>query len=262
MPNDPNGWGGSPYGVSPYGAGSSAFPEISLAWAPSTHTVIVHLDGDPHPDHVLDPAYWTLIRDGSGAAITIQLIIARGNGVYELSIAHALDSYPLTHTVSTTVPGLGGTPSPVSSYQFLGIGASIARRSPSETRDIRNPQIPLTDREAAVLRVSSSADYETHSGQEFLLKLILRRLTVLPSGFLHLTEYGDGLRSKEPIAPGRLVQIRREAELALASEPEFSSVRVGATISSEGILRLTISATLAETRESTTFDIAVGGPDE
>ena len=75
-----------------------------------------------------------------------------------------------------------------------------------------------------------------------------------------MTDYGVGLRLKEPLPIADMPKLKALIRLQLLREPEIASLDVGLTLTSEGILRINLIVTLRQTNQQVpvTLDVPQG----
>lgn len=253
-------WGTTAYGTTPWGLGSSALLQILHAHARSETTVRVTLSraaamaGSTRTGDALNPRTWTVTRSDTGFVYTVLSVREVGASepgtVFELLLLQKLGPWGVTHTLAsqTLTDANGQAVSSPWTVSFDGAQAAVdtAQASRNAVVDFAKPQINDGEN-GAIFRVGTSGDYDVESGIPLLRKLFIRRLTTLPGGFFHLTAYGIGLRTKEPMTVPKLASLKNEIQRELAREPEVDSVVASVRLSSSGLLQVSYSARLVST---------------
>lgn len=244
------GWGTGPWGTTTWGLGVVSDFSVAAAYAVATRTVRVVLTSPPlfgSPATVGDaerPSSWAVYR-ADGTALTVLSATRVDDTTVAVRVLEHFPAYPQVLTVvavglRSASSAVIGTPS---SAAFTGVAQSRPAGEPHVLRDLRNPAFDTTTQPGGTLKVSSAGDYELHSGDEFLIKMIYRRLSTQRGSFFHLPEYGLGLRTKEPLTTQDLTKLRAEVERQLALEDELVSAQVRLTFNpTDGILSIYVLA--------------------
>lgn len=249
------GWGTGPWGLGEWGTTSGAPSTLFItnAMALTPHSVRVTLSRDPaHASTIADgdalnPATW-FVLDSDGNPLTVIAVVEHSDEEYDVVTLQAFDGAPNVMTVGSNMlqTAMGLLIGDPDEYDFIGMEESDKRR-PTRTvlEDLENPQADIETHPGGTLLVDSSNDYRNHSGIPFLKKLVMRRFSSLPGAYFHLAGYGLGIRTKEPLGLQDLVKLRTQMERQLLEEPEFASVRVPLSLSTDGILRGSVHAILS-----------------
>ena len=264
--NRPVGWGLDDKGLIPYGdAASGIGVSIRKASAITTREVDVTVsnfvqDNSPYlAGDALNPATWTVQRLDSNEFLHVVAVQQIGTFTYRLLTLEEFGPVTVNHRASSsTLKDASGalivTPR---NADFLGLldedKTSITQRlatSNNAVQDIANPQFPTPNWFAGTLQLNAAGDYKLESGAQLVRKLILRRLISTPGDFFHLPGYGIGIRVKEPIPASNLGALKAEIEQQCLQEREIETVKASVTLSSTGILTVTIRARLRTTGES------------
>lgn len=258
------GWGTGAWGGSAWGLGVLLDFSLAAAYAVSTRTVRVVMSSAPlfgSPATVGDaerPSSWAVYR-ADGTPMTVLSATRVDDVTVDVRVLEHFPPYP--QVLSVVAVGLrsaaGGSIGTPSSREFTGVAQSRAADA-QVTRDFRNPAFDTPTQIGGTLKVSSAGDYELHSGDEFLLKMIYRRLSTIRGGFFHLPEYGLGLRVKEPLSTQDLTKLRAEVERQLALEDEIVQARAILSLNpAEGILSIRV---IAKTTTNETIEAGVTLP--
>lgn len=259
------GWGIGSWGTSEWGSGVAEELFVVSAFALNTNTVRVLLSRAPRwgrqPGDAGDPSAWAVIAP-RGRALTV-LAVKRGptRRHVDLTVLQAFDPFPAPHVVRTATirTPVGALITAPLEATFEGIAAT--RPGPGVLSDLRNPPFGSDVQAGGTFSVGANGDYQQHSGEELLRKLLVRRLTTTPGGFFHLPGYGIGLRVKEPLTTQDLTKLRAEIERQLAREPEIDTARVRLTLSpQDGVLVVAVRAILSRTQEQVTVEVPVPTP--
>lgn len=262
----PAGWGLSSFGLFSYGMGPPGSLYLVGAYPLSERTLRVFLSVKAKADSTIDagdalnPKTWTVTRDDTGAQLLVLAVARVDDTTFDLYMLDKLQPSLIEHTVETTtlLAATGGLIVAPTDVPFVGCSYAAPARSPVALVDLRNVPNNETDI-GGIYEVGSDGDYVTHSGAEFLKKLIIRRLVTLPGEFFFLTEYGIGFRVKEPLPGNDLVQLAAAIELQLLKEPEFSKVGVGLALSGDNVLTIQVAAVLRRSNEQVVIPITVPG---
>lgn len=260
------GWGTGPWGLSGWGFGVAGALNLTGAIPIDERTVRVTFSTAPRAlasyieNDALNPSTWYLF-DANGKSYTILEIEQVGTLVFDVFILETLGGPNLVHQIGapTLLDALGNVIGSPSDASFLGLGAPVSAGRGAALTDIANDTTGL-DSAGGRLRVGSDGDYQGESGVPFLRKLIVRRLITLPGEFFHLTDYGIGLRVKEPLRTNDLVKIRKEMQAQLLREPEFRAVRVRLALSSDGTLQVEVQGQLRQDNQEVRIPISVPPP--
>ena len=258
------GWGAGAWGTSSWAIGAPGTLFIERAVATSDRSLKVYLSIAPLRSSTiiagsaLDPTTWTVTQLASGEVFTVLGVQQVAPLVFELLLLEKLSSVSILHRVEsqTLVTASGMLISAPKSADFPGASAEKLAATKAGLVDIDNP--PFDDGQVAgTIAVNAGGDYITHSGVPFLKKLIMRRLSTYPGSFFHLTEYGLGIRLKEPLTIPDLTKLRKEVERQILREPEFASVRAQITLNPNGVLTIRVSAILSTDNTEITIPLEV-----
>lgn len=268
-------WGKSPYGLSPWGAvqpqGSLTLVFVERAEATADRVVLVTMSNPPllgSPSlagAALNPSSWQVTNLATGEMLTVLAVIQVSPTQFELHLLQVLGPVDETHeleAIGLLTPGMEPI-SPPTTAQFQGMSAASqpgVDDAAIVAQDLDNPQVDRLDRTGGTLRVGSDGDYVNDSGVVFLRKLVIRRLMTLQGAFFHLTDYGTGLRLKEPLPVSDLVKLRAAIELAVQREPEIRSVRTRVSLSNDGILLVQVRAVMEPSGELLSAGVEVAPP--
>jgi len=259
------GWGTGSWGLSTWGFGGGSGLSIVSAYALTERSIVVTLTKAPLANNTivvgdaLNPKTWTITRQDTGEDLLViasRKITDESFELYTLrKFAHAL----ITHEVSSTtlVDPSGDLIDPPTSTTFAGCKKVVVTPAPTATLDLRN--IPAGDSSVAsgTLQVGTDGDYISSGGEEFLRKLIIRRLITQPGEFLYNPTYGVGLRDKEPLPTSDLPKLQAQIELQLQREPEIKNVATTLTLTSDNILTVQVQATLRKTNQQVVLSMPI-----
>jgi hypothetical protein len=102
-----------------------------------------------------------------------------------------------------------------------------------------------SDPDRGTLSIDSSGDFRKETGVALLRKLVRRRLFTSVGGFVHMPQYGVGLRVKELLVNSDLLSLQSEIERQVMQEPELTSVRVRLQLAAGNILTIIVSAIMS-----------------
>jgi phage baseplate assembly protein W len=202
----------------------------------------------------LNPRTWIVSRVDTGVTFTVLSVREVGSAVpasvFELLLLQQLWPYGVSHKVHAPLlrDENGWAAEAPLEATFDGCQAQVftAQASAQALVDLAKPQ--LNDGlGGAVFNIGASGDYDVESGTSLLKKLFIRRLTTNPGEFFHLTQYGIGLRLKEPLNTPRLAQLRAEVERQLRLEPEVDNASASVRLGADGLLVVTLAARLRAT---------------
>lgn len=246
-------WGSS-WG-SGWGGGSASYSPFSVvrAYATSSNSFVVAFSRQP----LVESPLWgedatnlhnvALVYVSTGAQVP--LLTARPvSGDTSLVEYVSLKSFK-SETYAVTLSGVssldGVLISDPKSAQFLGLPATNYQRIRAEFQDLYNPQT-AGELVNGGLVLGADGDYAKESGVQLLKKLIIRRLITAPGEFFHLadTAYGAGLKAKSLIRQNEIVSLQVYISEQVKKEPEVSDSSVTVTLSSNGIMYVTVQAKL------------------
>lgn len=246
------GWGTVPWGLGPWGFGAEARLFFTNAFPISDRILRVTLSREPrhtsalHAGDALNPRSWTVYRNDTNQVFTV-LAVRPGSLhlVWDLYLLQALGPWGVEHTViSTNLRDSSGTLlGDPNSFEFQGC------LTPAEQPKAKIREYDLAN--DGTLKIDSSGDYAKVQGEALLRKLITRRLLTLPGTLFFLTDYGLGIRIKEPLNTTSLVALRAEVERQIKQEPEVSNVSVSLRMSTDGVLTISVKARLTNGTEAT-----------
>jgi hypothetical protein len=250
------GWGSGPWGSSGwggFGVSTSSVGTMSLvsADAISERQVQVLLSAPPLSNSTiavgdaLNPKTWSVKRLDSGAELVVLATRMIGVQTVELYTLTKFAASLIQHRVdaSNLLDASGAPIGLPDTVDFPGCKLQPLTAIPQSLSDFANTPISDTGF-GGTLTVGSSGDYLHDSGQLFLRKLVIRRLTTTPNEFFYLTGYGLGIRVKEPLREADVPKLQAAAQLQLMQEPEFSSVRVSVSLTANGTMFLGVAATM------------------
>ena len=215
------------------------------------------------PGDAMNPNTWTVRRLDTGESLIVLAVDdVDGSGMtFDLYTLRKFQNALISHRIESDTLR---TPSDVvisapNTFDFRGAEKHLDAVAPSELVDIANPPF-ANDSIAGTLQVTDSGDYAVESGTALLKKLIIRRLTTSAGEFFYMTDYGVGLRLKEPLPIADMPKLKALIRLQLLREPEIASLDVGLTLTSEGILRINLIVTLRQTNQQVpvTLDVPQG----
>ena len=238
-------WGGSTWG------GLTVSIALDHAAAVGPKLVDVWLTGVPlaaspfNPGDALNIATWQLVRNDTGAAFTIVNATRVSNLRYRLQVIEPLGSTIVEHTVSTaTLRSVTGVLCvPPRSADFFGIDSDAGTPYEVSARPIDIHTAGIVGAAYSLgggIVMGEDGDYQTHSGNQLLRKLIVRRIATPKGGFFHLPEYGFGLPLKLPLRGSRLNELRAAVEEQCMLEAEVAAASCAIVISADGFLLISL----------------------
>ncbi len=264
------GWGEESWGEGPWGS-SGAVVVGSLfmlaADAVSERQVQVLLSAPPLADSTigvgdaLNPLTWSVSRLDTGEELVPMAVRMIGSTIVELYLLKKLAAGLIRHRVrSTTLVDPGKVPIvPPTSVDFPGCVKDVPALVPQGISDIANvPTSP--DQFGGVFVVDSSGDYAHDTGEAFLEKLILRRLTTSPNEYFYLAGYGLGIQQKQPLRISDMPKLQAAAQIQLMQEPEFLNVQAQIILTSNNVLYLQVRATLRQNNQQVSTRVPVPSP--
>lgn len=234
-------WGGSTWG------GLTVAIALDHAAAVGPKLVDVWLTGTPradspyNPGDALNPATWRVVRNDSGDSFTVVSATRVSALRYRLQVIEPLGGTTVEHTVSTsTLRAINGTlcVSPREA-DFFGIDSDQGTQFSVSARpiDIKTDAIAATAYAVGGgIGMGEDGDYQTHSGNELLRKLIIRRLVTPKGAFFHLPNYGLGLPLKLPLRTSRLNELKADIEEQCLLERDVLGAACSITITADGFL--------------------------
>lgn len=209
------------------------------------------------PGDALNPASWAISRVDTGQVYTPIVVAQVDVKTFDVTVREQLPSHLIAvlGDSSGVVTGGGAGPGLVGLQgmtwkEVFTPEAATARKRKVGT-DLANPPTfkPGTSDLAGTL-VLRGGDYTTVSGVDLVRKLIFRRLMTSLGSIFHLPKYGLGvLAVKDLFLPTDLPALKAEIERQCKLEPEVRSVKAGVTIDGNGILYISVDATVAPTGE-------------
>jgi hypothetical protein len=271
----PPGWGFDDEGILPYGdAAAGIGAALGSAKAISTREVrvqVTNLVQDNSPflaGDALNPNTWTIQRLDTAAFLNVVSVTQTGTYEYTLLTLEEFGPVAVTHRVSssTLLDASGALLVSPRQQDYLGLldagkvslEATLASQRRG-ARDLANPQAPGDGVSAGTLQIKADGDYALEAGRALLQKLILRRLMSSPGDFFHIPEYGVGLRVKEPIPASDLGRLKSSIEKQVLREPEISQASATVSLSSAGVLTVTVRARVRATGEEIQVGYQSGG---
>lgn len=253
------GWGEESWGEGPWGSsGATILGSLFMlaADAVSERQVHVLLSAPPLANSpiavgdALNPLTWQVTRLDTGEDLVVLAARPIGSTIVELYLLHKLASGLIRHRVrSTTLEDPNGSPIvPPTSVDFPGCLKDVPALVPQGISDIANTPIS-PDQFGGILTIDSSGDYAHDTGEAFLGKLILRRLTTSPNEYFYMANYGLGIQQKQPLKISDIPKLQAAAQQQLLQEPEFLNTRVQIVLTSENILYLQVQATLRQNNQ-------------
>jgi hypothetical protein len=232
-----SGWGLSPWGLGPWGLGSATLL-VANAYAAGDRFVRVQLSAQPLEassttvGSVYNPKTWTVTIPSTGRVLTVLSVTKYADKTYDILTLEMFDNHFVTMAVgSDTLKDASGVPAGLLTFGFKGAVLEATSTPQRKTttrgfalRDLANPPTPNSP-VGGTLEITSSGDYKTVEGPQFLRKLIIRRLTSKPGDFFHLPQYGIGLREKEPLPNNDLVKLKKAIEMQVELEPDVAAVK-------------------------------------
>lgn len=222
-------WGLSPWGLSPWGIGDE--PSFAIVRAVALSTLVVRvtltrsaraLSGSGVGD-ALNPRTWGVVDELGNLYTVLAVRNVQVQEVFDLYLLQHLGPQGVVHTVSAPdlLDIIGGAIDLPAQEDFGGI--SVAK-NPKATSLAMQDFSSGGDRQS--LRIGTDGDYEKESGPQLIRKLIVRRLTTAQGGFVHLPDYGLGIKLKEPLTVPRMATLKRDMERALKNEAEIETAQV------------------------------------
>jgi len=237
-------WGGSTWG------GLTVTISLESAAALGQRLVDVWLTGvpaasDPYAiGDALNPLIWSISRADTGEVLTVAGVTRVSAQRYRLQTIETLGPVSVTHTVSTeTLRAVSGTLCiPPRSATFAGI-ESLDTPLAIADRPIDLATAGVVSGSAILggsMVVGDDGDYTTHSGDELLRKLIIRRLITRRGAFTHLPEYGLGLPVKMPLRSSMLATLKTQIEQECLKEQDVAAASASLTVQPDGYLLIVL----------------------
>lgn len=221
-------------------------PTVSSPLWPNDATNLTNISLTNTATSVGVPILTVRLLPDSDAALEYVCLRSFQQGEYAVSVSNvtATDNTPLSSPTTAVI---------------FGIPAVRASRAQQDIQDLYNPQTS-GDLLNGGLVVGADGDYVKESGVQLLKKLITRRLVTAPGEFFHLadTGYGAGLRSKRLIRQNDIVPLQVFISEQVKKEPEISDSTVSVTMSSSGVLSVTVHAKLRYSSQRSSVTVAIG----
>lgn len=262
-------FGLSPYGLSPFGSGSSSIGVLA-AYAITTNGVRVILTAEPtHDDSfddgdALNPDTWNVTNTANSTSLGILSVVQHDPTTYDLQLLDALGDQFATHVVgsSSLLSAFGLLITAPYSANFLGMveendPVRASAVSSYHDRDLRNPPFSTGGLSGALV-IGSDADFENEDGPELVRKCVLRRWSTPRGGFKHLgNAYGVGILEKELIPGGNLLQTKAELESQALQEPDVKTCNVTLLLDRSNTLVIQSRIVMASTGAALDFGVTV-----
>ena len=203
----------------------------------------------------LNVGNWTIVRD-DGYVFTILSVVAAATDAVDIYVLGSLSNYVTTYTVTAHNVRGAAEQSMVAplSRVFKGVytqaDLTTTRAAAVDLRNFATPRNPI----GGTLIIGTNGDYAEMSGDDFLIKMITRRLSTKQGEFFHAPNYGLGISPKSTITPAALLNLRIAIERDVIKEPEVSSARVAVSLQS-GILSVQISVVSKTTGSTLTTPV-------
>lgn len=284
MPTLLQGWGLSAWGTaldqvdgtpatdvvntSVWGLGVVSVLYIVGAYPTTIRSLVVELSTPPRAlsagttGDALNPSTWTVTKP-DGVQLPVFAVRRRSAQVFELLLGRPLgpEQGEVVHTITSVgLLAIPATSAMQVTQEFAGLAEVVAVGTQDGVVDFANPPFPDGSRLGGTFLVDDSGGYAMDGGEEFLRKIIIRRLQTMPGEFFHMPDYGLGLRLKEPLQAGDLLKLKRAADLQLLREPEFSEVRTSLVLAANGTLSITVALRLASSNQEVVVPINVPSP--
>lgn len=240
-------WGGSNvasavFYVAKVAAATNRAIDVTFTIAPKVVTPIGAGDA-------LNLANWTVVDVMTGVASTVLAIASVGPLTVRLTLMGPMNrSHDYLVTASTALVSAAGYPI---TTPRTGTILGMAQRRAKQARtlvDVRNPQTDSPNGGALV--TTSAGDYDTEDGLAMLRKLVFRRLTTAVGGFYHLPGYGFGIDVSIPYPSSQLYTLKSAIEREVRQEPEIARADASLTITPDGVLTVSIAATLVRNNQA------------
>lgn len=273
MPSNGSGYGTDYYGVGPWGiappTGTFSLEDIFAVSERSvrvTFTEAAYVQSAFKVGSALNLATWSISIVGSSdplILIGVREVTGSGARQFELYTLNKFPSY--FSTLNVQFPNvLSASETPIVGPSS---GTCAAAKVPEITPrlnkidyvDISN--VPTGPTETlGVMQVAASGDYAEDVGDALLKKMVLRRITSLPGAFFHIpeSEFGLGVRTKEPLLYSDMKAFKAELERQILLEPDASRVQATVLLGSDGVLTVKVRVRRQSTGRE--FDVSVDIP--
>lgn len=253
-----------PYGLGPYG-GVPTEIHLSRAYATSTNTVVVETTTPAfaglgfEAGAALNPATWLLVRQDTGAEITVLGVRLLDPSTFELWTLETLGPWQVTHDVSTTTL-LSATGLIITSpydATFPGVVASYdpdpARSTEFRDRDLANPRPGARVSGVDGTLVIAGGDYASEAEPELTRKIVLRRLTTVRGSIRHRPTFGLKVAIERTIYGGATVaEITRDVLEQVRAEPTVTSAQARVLLNyAQGVVQIDAYFTIAAAPQAT-----------
>lgn len=142
-------------------------------------------------------------------------------------------------TVVNVLAKLGGTLASPASAEFPGIVRNTVATKPRNNNDLVDIGSDLI---TGHFLTDDSGDLSPQGGVDGLRKRIFRRLTTNKGAFPWMSDYGVGLRLKEPGSLAQMQLLKTDVVQQIGREPDVASVEAYLSLDQSGILTLQINA--------------------
>lgn len=259
-----SGYGISEWGVSGWGTGVGGLPVVaaSSTFASGDKKVRITLSAEPlHSSSVrtgdaLNPATWQVTVPQTGRVLTVIAVEEIDALTYDIYTWESFEPHQIQMLLSSsTLKDIANVPVGLIEASFY--GNTLASTSTTTQllatrgfalRDIRNPPTPNSP-EGGTLEITSNGDYQSVTGEQFVRKLLIRRLISSPGDFKfsNLLDYGSGIvmNLKMPQSAASLVQLKKQIEQQIALEPEVAQSQVSLALDPKNnVLTVSVRARL------------------
>jgi len=245
------GWADSPWGIAPWGGALSAAPivpfNLSNVVVVATNCIRVFTSVEmlqqfsTGTHDALNVNNWSVVRSSDGFKYQILLVKAVDITSVDIYVLGSLSNFVTEYTVTAqNVRSVAGQLlSAPTFFAFNGVyvasDLTVSRAAAVDLRNFATPRNPI----GGTLIIGTNGDYAEMSGDDFLIKMITRRLTTKTGEFFHAPTYGLGIAIKSIMTPAALLNLRIAIERDVIKEPEVQSAKVGVALQA-GVLSVQV----------------------
>lgn len=256
------GYGIGPYGLSPYGIGSLSLGYfIELAYLISANELVVITSEPMNLLEAVNPNEWTVRDDTANEVIVVYGVNPIGPNSVILYLQRP--PAPLSHdfVVASDVSSSTGDTLDPNEYAFQGVNLASSYTQIGQQRrdfDFANPFL-TSEKVPSTMSVGSSGDYNLVSGEQLVVKLVIRRLVTSPGEFVFLpASYGQGLKVNAPLYVSDLARLKTQIQNSLLREQELEAVAVAVRLdATTGKLSVDVRGKLKRTNAPFSIDFPV-----
>lgn len=192
----------------------------------------------------LNTSNWNIQRTAGAFAYQILTVVPYDEYSVDIFIIGYLSNQVTSYSVSAANvhSKTGQSLATTTTLPFVGVyvagDLTVDRSTAVDLRNFATPRNPV----GGTLIIGTDGDYAEMSGDEFLIKMITRRLTTKRGEFFHAPDYGLGIPAKSILTGDALLNLRVSIERDVAKEPEVAAVKAAVSLQN-GVVSVQVTAT-------------------